>query len=271
VGSDIARLEQSAQHRKELIQRQSEDLASTEAQVAEINSHIEKDQIELAQLEQILGELGPGLEQAYTEQRSSEQALEDAERAMEQWHDRWQKSGEELAAVERSIEVESTRAEQLDAQSQRLEKEKQKHIEERAALSFVDLEQRLETLVAHEQRLSAACDDAVRALDTVWQQIQQLREQETKVSSHLDQLREQVQTERGRLMSLEALQEAALGKSTEQVNRWLKSQTLDERRRLAQDLVVENGWERAVETALGPYLQAVRIKSLDGVATTLGI
>ena len=269
VGSEIARLEQSAQHRKELIQRQSEDLGSTEAQVAEINSHIEKDQIELAQLEQILGELGPGLEHAYTEQRSSQQALEDAERAMEQWRERWEQSGEELATVERSLEVESTRVEQFDAQSQRLEKEKQKLVEERAALSFVDLEQRLETLISHEQRLSAACDDAVRALDMVWQQIQQLNEQETKVSSHLDQLREQLQTERGRLTSLEALQEAALGKSTEQVNLWLKNQTLDERRRLAQDLVVESGWERAVETALGPYLQAVRIKSLDGVASTL--
>jgi chromosome segregation protein len=269
VGSEIARLEQSVQHRKELIQRQSEDLQNTEAQVAEITSHIEKDQVELAQIEQVLSELGPGLELAHAEQRSSQQAFEDAERAMEQWRERWERSSEELAAAERSIEVESARLEQLSAQSERLEKEKQKHVEERAGLSFADVEQRLETLIAHEERLSAGCDDAVRALDMVWQQIQQLRDQETKISAHLDQLREQLQTERGRLTSLEALQEGALGKTSEQVNRWFKNQTLDERRRLAQDLVVENGWERAVETALGPYLQAVRIKSLDGVAATL--
>ncbi|HVY66908.1 MAG TPA: chromosome segregation protein SMC [Gammaproteobacteria bacterium] len=269
VGSEIARLEQSVQHRRELIQRQSEDLQNTDAQVAEITAHIEKDQLELAQLEQILSELGPGLEQAYSAQRSSQQALEEAERAMEQWRERWTHSSEELATVESSIHVEDTRLEQLAAQSQRLEKERQKHVEERAGLSFVDLEQRLETLIGNEERLSAACEDAVRALDTVWQQIQQLREQETKVSSHLDQLRENLQTDRGRLTSLEALQEASLGKSSEQVNRWLKSQSLDERRRLAQDLVVEAGWERAVETALGPYLQAVRIKSLDGVAASL--
>jgi len=270
VGSEVARLEQSVQHRKELIQRQTEDLQNTNAQVAEINSHVEKDQIELAQLEQILSELGPGLENAYAEQRSSGQALEDAERAMEQWRGRWQQSSNELANAERAIEVESARLEQLDAQSQRLEKEKHKYVEERAALSFVDLEQRLETLIGQEERLGAGCEDAVRAIDAVWQQIQQLREQEKRVSSHLDQLRGQVQTERGRLTSLEALQEAALGKSNEQVSRWLKSQSLDERRRLAQDLVVDAGWERAVETALGGYLQAVRIKSLDGVAGTLG-
>ena len=42
-----------------------------------------------------------------------------------------------------------------------------------------------------------------------------------------------------------------------------------ERRRLAQELVVESGWERAVETVLGPYLQAVGIKSIDSVARSL--
>ena len=69
--------------------------------------------------------------------------------------------------------------------------------------------------------------------------------------------------------SLEALQEGALGKTSEAGEPLAQEPNADERRRLAQDLVVENGWERAVETALGPYLQAVRIKSLDGVATTL--
>ena len=269
VGAEIARLEQSLQHRKELIQRQSEDLRGTEQQAAEINAHIQSDQVALEELERVLGELGPGLEEAHAAQRSSQQTLEQAERAMEQWRERWERAGEDLAAAERGFDVENMRLEQLAAQSQRLEKEQEKHREEREALSFAEIEQRLEVAVAHEERLAAGSDNAVRALDTVWTQIQQLREQETKVSTHLDSLRETLQTDRGRLTSLEALQEAALGKSTEQVNRWLTAQTLDERKRLAQELVVENGWERAVESVLGPYLQAVTVKSLDTVAAAL--
>ncbi|HJR69494.1 MAG TPA: chromosome segregation protein SMC [Gammaproteobacteria bacterium] len=269
VGAEIARLEQSLQHRKELIQRQGEDLRGTEQQVAEINAHIQSDQVELQELERVLGELGPGLEEAHAAQRSSQQALEQAERAMEQWRERWERAGEDLAAAERAFYIENTRLEQLAEQGQRLEKEREKHREEREALSFAEIEQRLEASVAEEERISAGCDNAVRALDTVWTQIQQLREQETKISTHLDQLRESLQTDRGRLTSLEALQEAALGKSTEQVNRWLTAQTLDERARLAQALVVENGWERAVESVLGPYLQAVTVKSLDSVAAAL--
>jgi chromosome segregation protein len=269
VGAEIARLEQSLQHRRDLIQRQSEDLHSTDQQVAEINAHIASDQVELEELDRVLSELGPGLEQAYTVQRNSQQSLEHAEHAMEQARAQWERINEDLAAAERSIHVEDTRLEQLAAQGQRLEKEQQKHHDERHALSFAEIEQRLEGLVAQEERLAAACENATRALETVWAQIQQLREQERRVSTHLDQLRENLQTDRGRLTSLEALQEAALGKSTEQVNRWLQAQTLDERRRLAQDLVVETGWERAVETVLGPYLQAVGINSIDTIAGSL--
>ncbi|HET7608890.1 MAG TPA: chromosome segregation protein SMC [Gammaproteobacteria bacterium] len=269
VGSEIARLEQSLQHRKELIQRQSEDLESTNSQIAELNAHIDSDRVELEELERVLGELGPGLEEAHSVQRASQQALERAEQATEQARTRWEQLSEELAAAERSMHVEDTRLEQLAAQSQRLEKELAKNQDERQALSFGDVEQKLESLVASEERLAAACESATRALSGVWTQIQQLREQEDRVSAELDQLRESLQTDRGRLTSLEALQEAALGKSTEQLNRWLATQTLDERRRLAQDLVVENGWERAVETVLGPYLQAVGIDSIDRVAGSL--
>ncbi len=266
IGSDISRLEQSVQHRKDLIQRQREDLQGTEQQIAELKSHIESDQVELQQLDQVLSELGPNLEQAYTAQRTSQQALGEAERAMEQWRGRLEQINEELAATERAKHVEETRLEQLSAQAQRLEKERQKQTQERSALTFADLEQQLETLVGNEQRLAAACQNAASALETVANQIQQLREQERKLSTHLDQLREQLQTDRGRLTSLEALQEAALGKSSEHVNRWLSDRELADRRRLAQQLVVERGWERAVETVLGSYLQAVSVESIDDVA-----
>ncbi|RPI60525.1 MAG: chromosome segregation protein SMC, partial [Lysobacterales bacterium] len=236
VGSEIARLEQSLQHRKDLIQRQSEDLKSTDSQVAELNAHIASDQVELEQIERVLGELGPGLEEAHSLQRTSQQDLERAEQAMEQARSQWERISDELSATERSIHVEDTRLEQLAAQSQRLDKEQQRNRDEREALSFAGVEQKLEALVANEERLAAACENATRALETIWSQIQQLREEEKRISAHLDQLRDSLRTDRGRLTSLEALQEAALGKSTEQVNRWLEAQTLDERRRLAQDL-----------------------------------
>ena len=54
-------------------------------------------------------------------------------------------SGEELAAAERSTGVEDTLTEQLRVQGDRLEKERQRHAEERATLSSADIEKRLAT------------------------------------------------------------------------------------------------------------------------------
>ena len=70
-------------------------------------------------------------------------------------------------------------------------------------------------------------------------------------------------------MSLEALQRAALGQGQGKVVDWLKSRGLERSARLAQQLSVDKGWDRAVETVLGGYLEAVCVDSIDGVAGML--
>ena len=181
----------------------------------------------------------------------------------------WERISEELATAERSIEVEDTRLEQLAAQGQRLEKEQQKHLDERQALSFAEIEQRLEALVANEERLAAACDNAARALETVWTQIQQLREQEKRISTHLDQLRESCRP------IAAGSRRSRRCKKPRSANRRSKSIAGCRRKRSTSGAVWHKissskpGWERAVETVLGPYLQAVGIKSIDKVAGSL--
>jgi chromosome segregation protein len=274
VGSEIARLEQAIQHRKELAQRHAEDLQGTDEQLREIRSHIDDDRVKLEQLELVLSELSPGLEQAHMSREASERALADAEQAMEVWRDRWESAARELAETDRAIEVEQARIEQIHAQRERVERERQKQSAERAQLGTAELEQRLEGLITKEETLAAACRDAAQALDSATRQIQQLREEEKRVSGHLDQLRGRLQTDRGRLTSLDALQEAALGtssgRSAKALAAWLEGRGLEESPRLAQSLSVEAGWERAVETVLGAYLQAITVEKLDSVAEGLG-
>ena len=70
-------------------------------------------------------------------------------------------------------------------------------------------------------------------------------------------------------MSLQALQQAALGLAQGKVTEWLSANSLTQRPRLAQQLVVEPGWERAVETVLGSYLESVSVDAIDSIATRL--
>jgi chromosome segregation protein len=269
VGAEIARLEQSIQHRKELGQRQHEDLAATEEQLHELSTHIQSDQTQIDEFDRLLEELNPGLERAHTELKASETALEQAEQAVEEWRVDWQGVSEDLAEAERSTEVENTRIEQLSKQNDRLEREAEKLTAERTGLTTETVEQELDRLVADEERLRATTDGLAKELAAAWQHIQALRQEDRQLTSELDQVRGGQQEARGRLKSLEALQQASLGQSSEGTRQWLASQQLQDRPRLAESLRVESGWERAVETVLGAYLQAVCVDDIDALVGCL--
>jgi chromosome segregation protein len=270
VGADIARLEQSVQHRRELRQRQEREFEQADGNLSEIDDHINRDQQELSALVQTLERLGPGLEQASLSQRASASALADAEDGMEKWRESWEAVGEELAEVARVEHVEAAREEHLSEQIQGLQAEQQEVGEQQAAFSFAELEQQIETLVRNEETLKAAQGEAARALESVWGNIQKLREQDQKVSARLDQVRADLQADRGRLASLEALQQAALGQASGAVKGWLKARDIDSNPRLAENLRVATGWEKAVETVLGGYLEAVCVDGLEDVAAAIG-
>ncbi|HLY52171.1 MAG TPA: hypothetical protein VKQ31_04095, partial [Steroidobacteraceae bacterium] len=75
---------------------------------------------------------------------------------------------------------------------------------------------------------------------------------------------------RDELTSLEALQTAALSDRAGDASVWLAASGLAARPRLTATLQVESGWELAVETALGDYLEAVCVPALDGIAGAIG-
>ena len=86
-------------------------------------------------------------------------------------------------------------------------------------------------------------------------------------SSGLRQEREQARAE---LMSLEALQKAALREKNPRAGAWLSAFGAGAGQpRLAETLDVEAGWERAVETVLGDYLEAVGVSALEQLESAL--
>ena len=89
-------------------------------------------------------------------------------------------------------------------------------------------------------------------------------------SAKLEQARSAREAARAELTSLEALQAAALSDHAGQTAAWLAAADLAKRPRLATTLDVEAGWERAVETVLGDYLEADCVEGLDTAAGSLG-
>lgn len=71
------------------------------------------------------------------------------------------------------------------------------------------------------------------------------------------------------LSTLSALQQAALGQQNEDAITWLTEKKLSDYPRLAQQIEVSQGWEKAVETVLGSYLEAICVDNFDDVGTLL--
>src|SRR5471032_2676578 len=124
-----------------------------------------------------------------------------------------------------------------------------------------------------ELRAESARDAGQKAaaeLQELLAEISVTRDRERVEAQALNTLRTRWQEALGEQVSTEALQHAALGKVSGKVTEWLKSKSLDGQPRVAQQLRVDRGWERAVETVLGSYLEAVCVDGLDSVADVLG-
>jgi chromosome segregation protein len=269
VGAEISRLEQAIQHAKELRTRQAQELEQSEQGMLDIRQHIERDSDLLAELNRVLGTLGPELQAARGAEARSAEALRTAEQAMQDWQAGWESFNREASDARETVEVERARIEQLDGQVTRLAERRRRIEEERGRLAAEGGEDDLDALALELDR-ARELEQTTQAQDVaVRDEIVQLREQDQQLVAQLDEGRSALQTLRGTLASLEALQQAALGRRGEQVAAWLAGQGLGERPRLAERLSVEPGWERAVETVLGQYLEAVCVEGIDAIASAL--
>ena len=269
IGAEISRAEQSIQHGRELRQRQKQDLEQSEQGATEANLHLTRDQSQIDALRLELEELEPGLEVARERERASAQALSQVEESMQDWQERWEDFNRESRAASEQTQVERARIEQLEHQLERLAAQRERLATELGTLDTAEIDIRIASLQEQEERTGGESESAAARLQAVTEELQQLRERERQLVASVEAGRGELQEAQGRLMSLQALQQAALGVAQGKVSEWLESNTLDKRPRLAQQLVVEPGWERAVETVLGAYLEAVSVDAIDSIAERL--
>ena len=269
IGAEISRAEQSIQHGRELRQRQKADLEQAERGATEAALHLTRDQSQIDELRRELEQLEPGLTVAREREHSSAEALSLAEEAMQQWQERWEDFNRESRASSEQTQVERARIEQLEHQLGRLRSQRERLTQELATLGTTDIEMRIAALQEQESQAATSGEMAAEQLQNVSEEVQQLRDRERQLIAGADANRKQLQEAQGRYMSLQALQQAALGLAQGKVTEWLSANSLSDRPRLGQQLTVEQGWERAVETVLGSYLESVSVDAIDSIATQL--
>jgi chromosome segregation protein len=268
-GSEIARLEQTIEHAKELRERQSKDLEQAIQGAQEIASHIDKDESEIAQLELSLNELVPGLEQARNGEARSNQSLQQAEQALAEWQQQWDEYTQRSNIVQQTRSVEQTRTEQIESRIASLGERRKKLAEAQSVVDSADLKQKFDRLFVAEQRQRQARDEFDRHLLATTDKIRKLREQDSKLTRLVDERQANLQAAEARFAAMDAVQKAALGKGNEAVKSWLEANEMGQSERVVQVLDVDDGWEHAVETVLGDYLQAVCVTGVEQAISSI--
>ncbi len=269
VGAEISRGEQALEHARQMRARQRQELEQLALALQEAGAHRRRDVEQAAEYVATLADLEPGLEAARSAEEAAATGLAAAESAMHDWQERWEQFNQALRAASSAGEAERARLEELDSQLRRLLAQRERASQEHVALAGADVAATLAELERSENEARARLEDARQAMARGADSLQEERARERELSEASRTARRDTQDAEGRVVSLEALQRAALGQGQGKVVDWLKSCGLESSPRLARQLTVDSGWERAVETVLGSYLEAVCVDSIDDVAGTL--
>jgi len=269
LGAEISRLEQAIQHARELRQRQRNELDQAERGVNELTMHFERDQQQIDQLKHDIESLEPQMEAARERENAAGEALERAETAMQAWQEDWNEFNVQARDASEKTQVERARIEQLENQLRRLTAQRERALTEIDTLAVADFEQRIEDMQQQDMAAAEQMESLESQLQSHSSSLEQQRDRQRELTSAIDSSRRELQAAQGRLVSLEALQKAALGQAQGKITDWLATHSLQGKPRLAQQLNVDKGWESAVETVLGDYLEAVCVDELDAVASML--
>ncbi|MGA8707387.1 MAG: chromosome segregation protein SMC, partial [Steroidobacteraceae bacterium] len=271
LGAEVTRAEESIRFGRELRERARSDLASVSTHLAANAQQIVRDEEQLTASATEMLQLEPLVEARTRSEALASAALASADEQLAAWQQRWEEFNRDLGAAGQSAEVEAARIEQLENQSLRLRAQGDRLALEHEAVSTAQADAPLETFSEQEAQARAVADALDGELKQALAQVQSLRSAQQLADGRLERLRQERDQIRGELLSLEALQKAALGEKDPQAAGWLAGVPgAAEAPRLAQMLEVGAGWERAVETVLGDYLEAVRVDSLDSLESSLG-
>ncbi|MFL0809295.1 MAG: chromosome segregation protein SMC [Agarilytica sp.] len=270
IGADIARIEQTIQHAQERERQLKIDLEQVTRDCAEAEEHLSTDQIKAEGWSAEVLEIEPELELIKEAEEGSTATLVEAEEGMHLWQQDWDHFNQKAAEPRQQAEVQQSRIKYLDQVQQRIIERIDKLEIERDNLVVGDVKDEIDELEENLAEATVTLDDKKLEIEGLTEQVETKRDSLSDLNEARDELRSKFQTNKGRLASLEALQQAALAGESKVANQWLEHNGLTDYPRLLEHISVEDEWNLAAEVVLGKSLQAVFTENnIDGISQQL--
>jgi chromosome segregation protein len=270
ISGELARIEQQIQHQREMKQRLEKAQSEASQSLSQIALHLQDDQIKADALDSEIAILEPKLKELRDQQETKQTALIVAEQHLLDWQLNWDACVKSQSEANRWAEVERTKIEYLEKQGLELIRRSEVMQAERVLLDPKSINLALSALESDHAGKRSSLEALTVELETRKSQQQALLEQQREKQVELTEIRRKAESGRGRLASLEALQHAALGQDDAASKSWLENHGLLNKSRLGELLVVQAGWEFAIESVLGELLEAVSVDDSMALLNQLG-
>lgn len=262
IGSDIAQYEQQLQHTREKIGNLESEIEKASANKTATAEQQAQDRAELDKLLAELQTLEPRLQGSRTESNKAYEILNQSEEAMQLWQAEWEKFNDSFAELSRRHHADQTRQDLLQ---NNLEEIKERRHQLQAELDKIDdngLTDKVGTLTGKLQELEQLHAEHSREYSENQSAIKQQRDVVRQFSQQLDSKRHEFQRLQGQLSSLETLQKSTVEENAE-LQQWLKENNLDQFKRLAQQLKVDDKWTHALETVTSTRLNHICVDNIN--------
>ena len=264
AGAEVARTEESIQ----AIRRRREEITGALREEADrveaARRQIESERRQREEIAERLEREEPALADLQDQVSSARRELDRIEEDVHAVQARFDALSEREREPARIVHAEQARIQHLESSIVELEARAQAIETERGGIDPDALERAAEPVRRRLAEMERELETVEAAQANARDAVQGLREAVHAAQAALHDTRERLGQHRGRLASLDALQQEALGAGGGAD--WLEARGLAEAPRLAQVIRVAPGWECAVETVLGARLQAVRSDAFEALA-----
>ena len=261
----LARHEQNLKHARELRSMKRQELAQMVQQIDGLQARERAETDRLKSLQSEIQAQEQSLAQAKQREEDTRGALTEAEEAITAQENRWEEFTQRAESPLVQTEGERVRVRELERALKNLDERIERLGEEQKRLDVQPLQNSLFDVDQELARIKEELQVTQERIEALDKDLQQLRDERASVDSALHEARQSLQGARGKLSSLETLQQAALREDDDELQSWLAARNLSEAPRLATVLRVESGWEPAVEHVLSGLLQAPVTEALDQV------
>ena len=252
----LARQEQSLIHARELATLKQRELEQMTRQIAESEQRQLREQTRLEDGASQVAVMEAQLQAAEKHEQEAQSALIESEDNAQSEQRKWDSFVQDAEAPLMQTEAERVRVQQLERARFQGEERHKRLENEHGSLNLQPIQTSLFDADAELNALNNELTEAQSRLAALDRDLQALRDQRAQADGALHEARQSLQTARGRMASLETLQQAALRQDDAEFSGWLRSHNLAECPRLASAIQVEAGWEMAVEHVLEGLLQA---------------